>query len=78
MTHIEADVLVDARGAACPGPLMNLIGKIKTAEPGTVIELQTTDSSSKDDVPAWLEKAGHELLGIEEHDDYWSVYVETV
>jgi len=75
---ITPDVTVDARGAACPGPLMDLIGKIKTADPGTVVELKTTDSSSSTDVPEWIEKAGHDLLEIVEHDeeDYWSIYVE--
>jgi TusA-related sulfurtransferase len=74
---ITPDTVVDARGAACPGPLMDLIGKVKKADVGTVFELQTTDSSSKNDVPEWIEKAGHDLLGVEEHDDYWSIYVET-
>jgi len=76
---IEADEVVDARGAACPGPLMDLIGKVRTADAGTVFELQTTDSSSSHDVPEWVEKAGHELLDIVEHDGegYWSIYVRT-
>jgi tRNA 2-thiouridine synthesizing protein A len=75
---ITPDVTVDARGAACPGPLMDLIGKVKSADTGTVFELQTTDSSSKNDVPEWVEKADHELLDLVEHegDDYWSIYVE--
>ena len=75
-TTYDADTTIDARGATCPGPLMDLIGKVKTADPGTVIELVTSDSSSKNDVPEWVETAGHELLGIEEEDDHWRIYVE--
>lgn len=74
-THNTSDVVIDQRGAGCPGPLMALIGKIKTAEAGTTFELLTSDEGSKDDVPEWLEKAGHELLDVEEHDDYWSIHV---
>jgi TusA-related sulfurtransferase len=76
---ISPDVTVDSRGAACPGPLMDLIGKIKQADAGTVFELQTNDSSSSHDVPEWVEKAGHELLDVVEHGDeeYWSIFVET-
>ena len=76
---IQPDVTVDSRGATCPGPLMDLIGKVKKADPGTVLELQTTDRSSSTDVPEWVEKAGHELLEIVEHDEegYWSIYIET-
>jgi tRNA 2-thiouridine synthesizing protein A len=55
---------------------MDLIGKVKEVDTGTVIELQTSDSGSKDDVPEWLEESGHELLDIVDHGDYWSVYVE--
>lgn len=76
-TDIEPDVTIDSRGATCPGPLMDLIGRVKKAEKGTVFELQTTDNSSSHDVPEWVEKAGHELLTIEEHEDYWNIYVRT-
>jgi TusA-related sulfurtransferase len=71
------DFVVDSRGATCPGPLMDLIGKVKKVDSGTVIELQTSDNGSKDDVPEWLNKAGHELLEIVDEGDYWSIYVET-
>ncbi|MFB6104947.1 MAG: sulfurtransferase TusA family protein [Halobacteriaceae archaeon] len=76
-TDYDADITIDSRGATCPGPLMDLIGKVKQADPGTVFELQTSDSSSSHDVPEWVEKADHELLGIVEHDDYWSIFVKT-
>lgn len=72
----QADVTIDSRGAGCPGPLMDLIGKVKSADSGTVFELQTTDSSSKNDVPEWVEKANHELLEIVDHDEYWSIFVK--
>ncbi|KAB1192086.1 MULTISPECIES: sulfurtransferase TusA family protein [Haloferax] len=76
---IQPDVTVDSRGATCPGPLMDLIGKVKKLEPGTVVELLTTDSSSSHDVPEWVDKAGHETLDVVEHEDegYWSVFIET-
>ncbi len=70
------DIVVDSRDAACPGPLMDLIGKIKSAESGAVVELQTTDEGSKNDVPDWIDKAGHELLETVDRGDYWSIYVE--
>ena len=76
MSTLTPDATIDSRGAGCPGPLMDLIGKIKKADSGTVIELQTSDRGSKSDVPEWLDKAGHELLDIVEHDDYWSIYVK--
>lgn len=70
----DPDLIVDSRDSACPGPLMDLIGKIKNAESGNVIELKTTDKGSKDDVPDWLDKAGHELLDVVDRGGYWSLY----
>jgi tRNA 2-thiouridine synthesizing protein A len=75
-TEFNPDVTVDSRGATCPGPLMDLIGKVKEADPGTVIELQTSDDGSKGDVPEWLDEAGHDLLEVVDHGDYWSMFVE--
>jgi TusA-related sulfurtransferase len=56
---------------------MELVVKVETAEPGTVIELQISGGST-DDVPEWLDKAGNDLRGVVDHDDYWSVSVEVV
>jgi len=75
-TDIQADETVDARGAACPGPLMDLIGKIKDVEAGTVVELLTGDEGSKNDVPEWVEEANHELLDIVDEGDYYAIYVK--
>jgi len=56
--------------------MMDLIGRVKTLDPGTVVALQTTERNSTTDVPEWLDEAGHDLLGIEEADDHWTIYVE--
>jgi len=77
-TTYEPDITIDSRGATCPGPLMDLIGKVKEAEPGTVIELLTSDSSSSHDVPEWVDETDHEFLGVEEEEDYWRLFVEVV
>jgi len=78
-SDLEVDETIDSRGATCPGPLMDLIGRVKQADVGTVFELQTTDSASSHDVPEWVDKAGHETVDIVEHPDdgFWSIYVRT-
>ncbi|MFC3959319.1 sulfurtransferase TusA family protein [Halovivax cerinus] len=72
----DADVTIDSRGATCPGPLMDLIGRVKTLDPGTTVALRTSERNSTTDVPAWLEKAGHDLVEIDEGDDEWTIYLE--
>ena len=62
MTVTEIDRSIDARGMPCPGPLMSLIGAIREGEVGQVIEVLSSDEGSKTDIPAWIDKAGHELV----------------
>ena len=64
MTTITATKTIDARGMACPGPLMTLIGAIRQAAVGDVIEVLSSDHGSRTDIPAWVAKAGHELVHV--------------
>ena len=70
MSSVHADRSIDARGMACPGPLMALIGAVREATLGEVIEVLSTEEGSKTDIPAWLSKAKHELLGVVEEEGF--------
>lgn len=48
-----------------PGPLMELIRQVKAAQVGDVIAVISSDEGSKKDIPAWIEKAKQEFLGME-------------
>jgi TusA-related sulfurtransferase len=61
---------IDARGMPCPGPLMGLIGAIREGQVGDVIEVLSTDEGSKSDIPAWVTKAQHELVGVVPEDGF--------
>ncbi len=75
MENVKITRTVDARGAFCPGPLMELIGAMKIEEVGAVIEILSSDQGSAKDIPEWIAKVGHEYLGTEEKDGYWSIVV---
>jgi tRNA 2-thiouridine synthesizing protein A len=62
--------VIDARGMACPGPLMSLIGAIRQSQVGAVLEVWSTDQGSATDIPAWVVKARHELLQVADTDGY--------
>jgi TusA-related sulfurtransferase len=68
--------VVDARGSFCPGPLMELIRAIRESAPGQVIAVYSSDSGSRNDIPKWVEKANHRLVGIETSDGYDEIVVE--
>jgi TusA-related sulfurtransferase len=74
-TDVKADVTVDAIGSSCPGPLMDLIGKMKSVESGTVVELLSSNEGTENDLTEWTEKSGHELVDIVDHGDHQSYYV---
>ena len=67
---------IDARGSYCPGPLMELIRAIRESEPGQVLAVYSSDSGSRTDIPKWVEKAGHRLIGITAHEGYDEIIVE--
>ncbi len=58
-------MVVDARGSWCPGPLMELVRVIQEEEVGTEFELLSSDEGSRKDIPLWIDKAGHQLLRIQ-------------
>lgn len=67
--------IVDARNTFCPGPLMELIANMKQVQVGDVIELLSTDEGSAADVPEWVKKVGHEMLGSEQVEGIWHIKV---
>ena len=75
MATSQVDRTIDARGMPCPGPLMSLIGAIRESEVGTVIEVLSSDEGSRTDIPAWLTKAGHELVETLSEEDHTAFVV---
>ena len=67
---------IDARGSFCPGPLMELIRAIRESAVGTVIAVRSSDRGSRIDIPKWVEKAGHRLVGVTEVDGYDEIVIE--
>jgi TusA-related sulfurtransferase len=70
LSTIEAASTVDARGSACPGPLLEAkkgIGKVRVGE---ILEVYSNDSGTRTDIPAWANKVGHEYLGVVEAEGY--------
>ncbi len=72
---IDADRTVDSRGATCPGPMMDLVGAIRDAEVGDVIELLSDAEQSTTDIPAWADESGNEVLAIDDAGDHYQIYV---
>lgn len=67
--------LIDARGSFCPGPLMELIAAMKQATVGDELEVLSSDQGSASDIPIWIQKVGHEMLGSHEENGVYHIRV---
>ncbi|WP_423802361.1 sulfurtransferase TusA family protein [Neobacillus sp. SAB-20_R2A] len=63
MTNMKANVVLDAKGLACPMPIVKTKKAMNNLEAGQVIEVLATDKGSKADMKAWAESTGHQYLG---------------
>ena len=75
LESITSAKVVDARGAACPGPLLEAKKAMGTVPVGSVIEIWSTDPITKTDISAWSAKVGHEFLGALADEGYDRVFV---
>lgn len=76
LATIVADKVIDARGAACPGPLLEAKKGMGTVPVGGVIEIWSSDPVTKSDIAAWATKVGHAPLGFVEADGYDRVFIQ--
>ena len=72
---IEPAKVVDARGTACPGPLLEAKKSIGSISVGQIIEIKSNDKGSRKDISAWSAKIGHEFLGFIEADGHDRLFV---
>jgi TusA-related sulfurtransferase len=69
-------LIIDARGSYCPGPLMELIRAVREAAVGDVVAVWSSDRGSLTDIPKWVEKAGHRLIGVFPDHGFAQILVE--
>jgi tRNA 2-thiouridine synthesizing protein A len=70
LNSITAAKTTDARGVACPGPLLEAKKAIGSVKVGEVLEIWSGDPGTQKDLPLWAKKVGHEYLGCLPADGY--------
>lgn len=75
MGNMKANVVLDAKGLACPMPIVKTKKAMTNLEAGLVLEVQATDKGSKADMKAWAERTGHHYLGTIEEGDVLKHYL---
>ncbi|MDT8862178.1 sulfurtransferase TusA family protein [Alkalihalobacillus sp. MEB130] len=75
METIKFDQQVDAKGLACPMPIVRTKKAMNDLEPGKVLEVQATDKGSTADMKAWAQSTGHQYLGTVEEGEVLKHYL---
>jgi len=70
-----ANLIVDAKGLACPMPIVKAKKGIDSLQPGQIMELQTTDKGSMNDFQAWVKQTKHELVEVKEANGVFTFLV---
>ncbi len=76
LASVSVAKVVDARGSACPGPLLEAKKGIGAVSIGAILEIWSSDPVTKTDIGAWSGKVGHEFLGYATADGYDRVFVK--
>ncbi|HEU5182031.1 MAG TPA: sulfurtransferase TusA family protein [Candidatus Polarisedimenticolia bacterium] len=75
----EPDVRLDTVGLYCPVPIIKTQARIRSMQPGEVLEIASDDRVILLDMPAWCRSTGHEYLGGRETvDEILLLYVRKV
>ncbi|MBN8236271.1 sulfurtransferase TusA family protein [Halobacillus kuroshimensis] len=73
---MNAAKVLDAKGLACPMPIVKTKKAMKDVEAGEVLEIHATDKGAKSDLTAWAKSGGHELLKHEEEDGLFKFWIQ--
>ncbi|GAE95298.1 rhodanese-like domain protein [Gracilibacillus boraciitolerans JCM 21714] len=72
---MKVNEVLDAKGLACPMPIVKTKKAITNLEAGQVIEVQATDKGSTADIKAWAESTGNHYLGTKEEGEVLKHYL---
>lgn len=60
--NITVTEVLDAKGLACPMPIVRTKKAIDKLQAGEILEVHVTDKGALKDIPAWAQAGGHKIL----------------
>ena len=73
---MESTKVLDAKGLACPMPIVKTKKAMNELAPGEILEIHATDKGAKNDLAAWAKSGGHELMKKEEAGDVLKFWIK--
>jgi TusA-related sulfurtransferase len=68
--------VLDAKGLACPMPIVRTKKVIDELASGEILEIHATDRGSKNDLVAWVNATGHELIQNTEENSVFKFWIK--
>lgn len=68
--------VLDAKGLACPLPIVRTKKFIEELESGQILEVHATDKGAKNDLTAWAKSIGHELVSHTEENGIFKFWIK--
>ena len=68
--------IVDAKGLACPMPIVKAKKAMDTLNSNEVLEVVVTDKGALNDIPAWAKSGGHTILNQKEEEGVYYFYIQ--
>ncbi|MBL3645065.1 sulfurtransferase TusA family protein [Bacillus sp. RHFB] len=72
---MNADKVLDAKGLACPMPIVKTRKAMNDLQTRQVLEIHVTDKGAKADLAAWSKSCGHELMETAEENDILKFWI---
>ncbi|GAA1376262.1 sulfurtransferase TusA family protein [Peribacillus frigoritolerans] len=72
---MNSDKMLDAKGLACPMPIVKTRKAMNDLQTGQVLEIHVTDKGAKADLAAWSKSGGHELVETAEENDILKFWI---
>lgn len=73
---MNSDKVLDAKGLACPMPIVKTRKAINELERGQVLEIHATDKGAQNDLAAWAKSTGHELVKMAEENQVYKFWIK--
>ncbi|MGE5701803.1 MAG: sulfurtransferase TusA family protein [Clostridia bacterium] len=69
-------MLLDAKGLACPMPIVRTKKAMNELQSGEVLEIHVTDKGFKNDLNAWVNSTGNEMVEHQEEDGVLKFWIK--
>ncbi len=76
LEDLKPDETLDCRGLSCPMPVLKTKKTISKMKSGQILEIFATDLGTKNDMPAFAQRGGHEYLGEKDDDGFTKFYLK--